>query len=119
LDSRVRESDGGCDAAARDSDVAMSRTGVKALLLLALAVLMGCDRIRVVDAGGAPVRGAQVTGVALSTSSAPVLTDADGWATVPGNVQGTRWISIACSGFASTQVPAPARYPATIVLERQ
>ncbi len=91
------------------------------LLILFAATLLiglpGCARVvHVVDPAGAPIEGAEVVGVSLSTNTAPVLTDAKGRGRLPDNAQGVKWIAVTKPGYVGVQSDAPKRWPATITL---
>jgi hypothetical protein len=88
-------------------------------LLLSIAVLAGCSSIvHVVDARGAPVEGAEVYAVSLSMNTGPNLTDAEGEASLPDNIQGTKWVEVRKPGFKTAHVDVPAEWPLRVTLQR-
>jgi hypothetical protein len=81
--------------------------------------LSGCSQVHVIDAAGTPIPQAEVWSQSLSMDIGPNLTDAHGDAEVPSNIQGTKWIRVARTGYASAIVAVPAAYPLTITLNRE
>ena len=88
-------------------------------LFLSAAVVAGCSSIvRVVDSRGAPVEGAEVYAVSLSMNTGPNMTDAEGEADLPDNIQGTKWVEIRKPGFKTAHVDVPAEWPLRVTLMR-
>lgn len=82
------------------------------ILLIGIAIILvitGCHDVRVIDSQGNPVAGAEVRAVSFSMNTGPAITNADGWSSLPTNIQGTRWIEIRYQGriqqFVLTQTP--------------
>lgn len=71
----------------------------------------------VVDQSGHPIAGASVEAVSLSINSEPALTNAKGEATLPMNIQGTKWIRVEKEGYQSVHEDVPNNWPVKIVLQ--
>jgi len=75
--------------------------------------------IIVVDAKGAPVAGATVTGVSLSISGQRTQTDVNGHATIPWAIQETKFVIVEKGGYRSAnQIRVDQDKPIRITLHR-
>ena len=81
-----------------------------------LLFLSGCATVRVVDSAGKPIPNAEVFAISLSMNTGPNITDQDGYASVPYNVQGTKWIAVSCVGYKDAQVNVPPKFPIELTL---
>ncbi len=84
---------------------------------LIVSLVMGCNDVRVIDTNGKPIEGAKVSSVSLSMYTGPCFTNKKGYASVPNNIQGTKWISISRSGYMSKSVGTPDLWPLIVVLK--
>ena len=85
----------------------------------AALLLAGCAAVHVVDTEGNPIPNAEVTSTSMSMGTGPNLTDANGNAQVPSNVQGTKWITVTCKGYKMVTIDVPPQYPITITLNKE
>ncbi len=83
-------------------------------------MLFGCAKqevVKVTDATGQPIAGANVEAVSPSMNAGPNVTDANGEAPLPSNVQGTKWVAVSKTGFERTQVDIPKQWPLRVTLK--
>ena len=88
--------------------------------IFAVSFLFGSigEKVIVTDEDGRPVQGAKVYALSLSVNSGPTETNAKGEASIPSNVQGTKWILITKSGYKELQAAMPDEWPLRLTLER-
>jgi hypothetical protein len=72
--------------------------------------------VKVVDAAGVPISGAEVEAVSLSINGGPNLTDMKGEAIVPSNSQETKWVAVRKPGYKYVQVYLPGSWPLRVTL---
>lgn len=88
-------------------------------IMFAAVMAVGCasrETVRVVNGSGQPIVGANVEAVSPSMNAGPNVTDANGEAPLPSNVQGARWVAVSKPGFERTQVDVPKQWPLRVVL---
>jgi hypothetical protein len=88
------------------------------VLLSIIFLLIGCDKVRVIDNNGNPIVGAEVCAVGLTLSNGPNITDHNGFANIPTCIQEIKWISVNCKGYGSAYINVPKKYPLTISLNK-
>ena len=81
---------------------ATSKAMLVLVLPLTLAAGTGPDLI-VVDSTGAPIKGARVVGVSMSTSGRTTCTDERGHAQIPNAPQQTVWIAVSKLGYQAVE----------------
>ena len=87
------------------------------ILLAAVVGLAGCSGlVQVVDPDGRPVAGAEVTAVSLSMTAGPNITDGQGEAYLPGNIQDVQWVQVAKPWHRTVQVDLPETWPLRVML---
>jgi len=82
-------------------------------------VIVTDQKVIVVDRRRSPIRDAEIYAVSLSMNIGPAKTDGRGEASVPFNIQGTRWISVAKEGYQAVQVPVPIEWPLKVILKKK
>jgi beta-lactamase regulating signal transducer with metallopeptidase domain len=110
----------------RNTMTRMNLVAVAALFAVGLGVVLlacsvqGEDGIIVVtDESGKAIEGADVYAVSLSMNAGPAKTDTNGKATLPANIQGTKWVDVSKAGFESTQIDVPQKWPLKVILKAQ
>ncbi len=88
------------------------------LLLLLLSILCGCSnrKIVVTDVEGSPLQGVEIYAQSESINCKPTVTNENGEAKVPQNIQGVKWILIRSKEGQEILIDAPSQWPAVITL---
>ena len=88
------------------------------ILLGAVVGLAGCSGlVQVVDPAGQPVVGAEVLAVSLSMTAGPNITDGQGEAFLPGNLQNVKWVQVSKPWYRTVQVEVTETWPLHVMLE--
>jgi hypothetical protein len=89
--------------------------------LFCVFAFAGCSGkyIIVKDEKGFPIQNAEVYATSLSMTIGPNLTNKEGIAFVPSNVQGTHWISISKEGYAGTCFDVPRANKIEVILTQE